>query len=136
MENGCVMMFGIYIGVVGLVIFQFVFILLQLKFFWKDHRKRLFSELPSVSVLVAARNEEVDLPDLLRSFERVDYPEDRIQFLFADDQSTDQTAEILKVWCDKSPNRIFLTIDSSQFRQYNKNGKANALAILGEKATG
>ncbi len=130
------MMFGIYVGVVGLVIFQFVFILLQLKFFWKDHRKRLFSELPSVSVLVAARNEEVDLPDLLRSFERVDYPEDRIQFLFADDQSTDQTAEILKVWCAKSPNRIFLTIDSSQFRQYNKNGKANALAILGEKATG
>lgn len=130
------MMFWIYIGVVGLIIFQFVFILLRINFYWKNHRKSLFSELPFVSVLVAARNEEVDLPDLLKSFERVDYPEDRIQFLFADDQSTDQTAEVLKDWCAKRSNCVFLTIDSWQLRQYNKNGKANALAILGEKATG
>ncbi|MFC5625920.1 glycosyltransferase [Algoriphagus winogradskyi] len=120
----------------ALLYIQFLLAWIRLHFFWKDHSKPLNEELPKVSVLVAARNEERDLPDLLRSFEKLDYPSDRIQFLFVDDQSSDATTAILKDWCEKKPNRSFLTISPSQTGLYNRNGKANALAILGDQATG
>ncbi|SFT66828.1 Glycosyltransferase, catalytic subunit of cellulose synthase and poly-beta-1,6-N-acetylglucosamine synthase [Algoriphagus locisalis] len=122
--------------VIGLLYIQFVVAWVLLRFFWKDHSKPIKEDFPKVSVLIAARNEEKDLPDLLRSFEKLDYPSDRIQFLFADDQSSDATAEILTDWCGRMPNRTFLTVSSSQTGFYNQNGKANALAILEEKATG
>ena len=129
-------MFPIAVVVVLLLFIQFIVAWIRLFFFWKDHSGITDKDLPKVSVLIAARNEEEDLPDLLSSFEKLDYPSDRIQFLFADDQSSDATGEILKVWCAMHPNRTFLTIAPSQTGLYNQNGKANALAILGEKATG
>lgn len=124
------------LGIVGLILFQFIIALIRVNFFWKNHSKKLSEYLPIVSVLVAARNEEKDLPELLRSFEQLDYPSDRIQFLFADDQSSDRTSQILGDWCAKDSNRRFFTIASSQIRIHHENGKANALAILEEKAIG
>ncbi|MDR7130327.1 cellulose synthase/poly-beta-1,6-N-acetylglucosamine synthase-like glycosyltransferase [Algoriphagus sp. 4150] len=130
------MIFWFCIGIVGLILIQFVVAILRIKFFWKNHKHDLSSDLPAVSILVAARNEEKDICNLLKSFELLDYPSERMQFLFADDQSTDRTAEILKDWCGEGVNRILISITSSESGIFNKNGKANALAILGEKATG
>lgn len=124
------------IGIVVLILFQFFILLVRINFYWKNHSYNHPTDLPPVSVLVAARNEERDLPNLLKSFEQLDYPADKIQFLFADDQSSDHTSRILEDWCSVATNRLFLTIDSSQHELYNKNGKANALAILGGYATG
>lgn len=123
-------------GIVGLILVQFIVGIIRINFFWKDHNRGLPLELPIVSVLVAARNEETDLPNLLNSFEQLDYPADRIRFLFVDDQSSDRTSEILEDWCSEGSNSAFFTIDPSQTELYNKNGKANALAILGELAIG
>lgn len=122
--------------VIALLYIQFIIAWIRLIFFWKDHSKAIVKDLPKVSVLIAARNEEVDLPDLLRSFDLLNYPEDRLQFLFANDQSTDSTAKILKEWCAHRPNRSWLTISKTQTGLHNGNGKANALAILEEKAAG
>lgn len=122
--------------IITLIFGQFLIAIIRVEFFWKNHRQKLNSNLPFVSVLVAARNEEKDLPDLLSSFEKLDYPADRLQFLFADDQSSDRTSEILEVWCAAAPNRETHTILPSQTSLYNENGKANALAILEERATG
>ena len=121
---------------IALLYVQFIIAWVRLRFFWKDHSNPIKRTLPKVSVLIAARNEEVDLPDLLRSFDRLNYPEDLVQFLFADDQSTDNTAQILKEWCGQRPNRAYQTITKAQTGLYNENGKANALAVLEEKATG
>ncbi|MCE7053951.1 glycosyltransferase [Algoriphagus sp. AGSA1] len=122
-------------GIVALIILQFCTLLIRIGFFWKNHSNPP-SELPPVSVLVAARNEEAYLPDLLRSLENIDYPADKVEFLFADDQSSDRTTEILEHWCALAPNRSFISIGSSQTALYNENGKANALGILAEKAKG
>jgi cellulose synthase/poly-beta-1,6-N-acetylglucosamine synthase-like glycosyltransferase len=121
---------------VGLILVQMLVAIVRVKFFWKNHRHKISKELPYVSVLTAARNEEIDLPKLLRSFEQLDYPADRIQFLFADDQSSDRTSAILETWCNRACNRTFITISPKQTAVYNENGKANALAILEEGATG
>lgn len=51
--------------------------------------------LPEVTVIVSARNEEVDLPRCIRGLAALDYPTDRLQILLVDDGSTDRTPEII-----------------------------------------
>ncbi len=119
----------------GLLIIQYVLLLFFLKLNWKNHVKKK-DWIPKGSVLVAARNEELDLPVLLRSFDKLDYPQDKIEFLIADDQSKDHTAQIIEEWVQKGVNRRLISIQSDQRNLFQKNGKANALAILSQVASG
>lgn len=50
---------------------------------------------PTVSVIIAARNEAANLPRKLENLGRLDYPADRLQIVIASDASTDETAEFL-----------------------------------------
>jgi len=51
---------------------------------------------PTVSILVAARNEEKNLPACLESLVGVEYPHDLLEILILDDGSTDRTLEIAR----------------------------------------
>jgi cellulose synthase/poly-beta-1,6-N-acetylglucosamine synthase-like glycosyltransferase len=51
--------------------------------------------VPRVSVIVAARNEEANLGRLLSCLRSQQYPSDAIEFLIADDRSSDHTPELL-----------------------------------------
>jgi cellulose synthase/poly-beta-1,6-N-acetylglucosamine synthase-like glycosyltransferase len=51
-------------------------------------------ETPQVTILVAARNETANLPDLIGSLLKQSYPVDRTQILVVDDRSSDDTAEL------------------------------------------
>jgi biofilm PGA synthesis N-glycosyltransferase PgaC len=51
---------------------------------------------PFVSIVIAARNEEANLPTKLENLWRLDYPRDRLQIVIASDGSTDGTASILQ----------------------------------------
>jgi cellulose synthase/poly-beta-1,6-N-acetylglucosamine synthase-like glycosyltransferase len=53
-------------------------------------------ELPSVSVVVAARNEEKNIKSCIESLNNLSYPEDKIDLIIIDDESTDNTAAIVK----------------------------------------
>lgn len=88
---------------------------------------------PSVSILVAARNEEENIADLLHSFTQLSYPKDKLQILIGDDDSTDQTATIIEQFTIENSYIQFITIK----RQLaNLKGKANVLAQLAHLATG
>lgn len=91
-------------------------------------------EWPQVTILVPARNEEVHLPACLQSLERVDYPENDIQFIIGDDQSADNTPYIIKEWVTQGKNRVFVAVDSPQSKKIN--GKANALSQMARSANG
>ncbi|MGI8588203.1 MAG: glycosyltransferase [Chloroflexia bacterium] len=52
-------------------------------------------EWPFVSVIVPARNEERNLPNLLPSLLNLSYPPARLEVIVVDDQSEDRTPEIL-----------------------------------------
>jgi cellulose synthase/poly-beta-1,6-N-acetylglucosamine synthase-like glycosyltransferase len=54
------------------------------------------SELPFVSLIVAARNEQGNLPALLERLERQTYPADRLEILLVDDRSTDRTPVLME----------------------------------------
>jgi cellulose synthase/poly-beta-1,6-N-acetylglucosamine synthase-like glycosyltransferase len=121
--------------VAGLLVLQHLLLVFFLKVNWKNHVRNR-NQTPKVSVLVAARNEEVDLPLLLKSFDNLDYPIDQIEFLIADDQSVDQTSQIIIDWALRGINRKFISVQSEQKNLIQKNGKANALAIICQQASG
>lgn len=50
---------------------------------------------PTVSIVMAAHNEEVNLPAKLENLRQLHYPSDRLQIVVASDGSTDRTAEFL-----------------------------------------
>jgi cellulose synthase/poly-beta-1,6-N-acetylglucosamine synthase-like glycosyltransferase len=72
---------------------------------------------PTVSIIMAVRNEEKNLPAKLQNLRELKYPQDRLQIVIASDGSTDRTREILE-GCAPYVSPIIL--DES-------NGKANAL---------
>ena len=55
------------------------------------------NELPNVSIIISARNEEKNIPNLLTSLIQLSYPLNKLQILIVNDRSSDKTAEILKI---------------------------------------
>ena len=81
---------------------------------------------PSVSILIAARNEEANLPAKLQNLRRLNYPSEQLQIIVASDGSTDRTAEILR---DQAGHVSAVILDQS-------NGKGYALNEAVKRATG
>ncbi|HWT29203.1 MAG TPA: glycosyltransferase, partial [Methylophilaceae bacterium] len=61
---------------------------------------------PSVSVLVAAHNEEAVIAEALQALLDVDYPADRLQIIPVNDRSTDRTQEIIDAIAAQHPGRL------------------------------
>ncbi|MDT8322699.1 MAG: glycosyltransferase [Bacteroidota bacterium] len=53
-------------------------------------------ELPGVSILIPAHNEEVVIDATLRAMRALDYPGDRLEIIVINDGSTDRTGEIVR----------------------------------------
>ena len=60
------------------------------------------SDLPPLSVVVAARNEQARLPQLLQALACQTHP--HFEVVIADDASTDGTAELVRAWRRAHPN--------------------------------
>jgi cellulose synthase/poly-beta-1,6-N-acetylglucosamine synthase-like glycosyltransferase len=82
--------------------------------------------VPTVSIIIAARNEETNLPRKLEALRLLDYPSDQLQIVIASDGSTDRTAAILR----EQISRIVPVILNES------NGKASALNEAVKFATG
>ncbi len=63
----------------------------------------------SVTVLVAARNEESNLPGLLDALLGQEYPQDRLQIVIVDDRSQDGTSAVLADYARRFPGRLETT---------------------------
>src|SRR6187401_223408 len=78
----------------------------------KNKRSLSESELPSITVLVCARNEENSISKCILSLAALDYPTEKIELLIVNDRSTDRTNDILSEWKAKLPNlRILETTE-------------------------
>lgn len=62
------------------------------------------ADLPTVAVVVAARDEEAALGRCLDALLAQDYPADRIEVVVADDGSTDGTAEVVRARMPRLPD--------------------------------
>lgn len=88
---------------------------------------------PLVSILVAVRNEEKNILDCLKSLNKLDYPKEKLQILIGNDQSADNTKELVREFI-KDKNH-FQLIDIQDIIKGLK-GKANVLANLSREAKG
>ncbi len=87
------------------------------------------SELPTVSVLMAAYNEEKVLERKIESVYNSRYPTDKIEFLIGSDNSTDRTHEIALAWAEKWPRLRLRVFERRQ-------GKPGILNALSQEASG
>ena len=77
-----------------LTIFSFIIGILRLPI-------RRNSEIQPISIIVAARNEERNIGNLIESIIAQDYPKDAFELIIANDRSSDRTAEIIKNYSKK-----------------------------------
>jgi cellulose synthase/poly-beta-1,6-N-acetylglucosamine synthase-like glycosyltransferase len=108
------------------VVLFFCYCLAQLRSDWQylfDRQNRRVlaldeSEVPSVSLLIPAFNEEARLLQKISNLREMDYPPEKVQIVFVSDGSSDGTNEILKGVGDQNIEAIFLS---------RRSGKAAAL---------
>ena len=76
------------------IIYTFVFYIIVLKIFRRNHYKKDSDFLPTVSLIICAYNEEKSIAAKLQNTIKLDYPLDKLQVILADDGSMDKTVEI------------------------------------------
>lgn len=88
----------------------------------------------SISVIVAARNEEKIISNCINSLKNLNYNENNLQIILVNDKSTDSTKSIM-LECTKNCKH-FIVIDSDDTTNKNLKGKANAIDSAIKIATG
>ncbi len=86
-------------------------------------------ELPRLAIIVAARNEEKNLPRCMDALLSQDYPSERLDIFVADDHSTDGTANIIRQFGDGTSGTTAFSIHYVAVPDPvgHLRGKANAL---------
>jgi len=84
----------------------------------------------SVSIVVAVRNEEENLPHLFASLENLDTSTFEVEIIFVDDHSNDHSSALIQEWINKHPDKNIHYFLSSG------NGKKSALTTGIENAIG
>ncbi|MDI5787771.1 glycosyltransferase [Bacillus licheniformis] len=85
---------------------------------WKENVK----DLPKVSVLIPAHNEEVVIRQTLKAMVNLYYPKDRLEIIVVNDNSSDRTGDIV----DEFPRNTALLNGRDQTAACRK-GKSSAL---------
>lgn len=73
-----------------------LFLLVKIKRIFVKKPSISISSLPGITLLVSAFNEETHIKDKIQNSLDLDYPRDKIQFLFVTDGSDDQTPDIVR----------------------------------------
>jgi cellulose synthase/poly-beta-1,6-N-acetylglucosamine synthase-like glycosyltransferase len=63
--------------------------------------KKDITNWPTVSIVIAARNEEENLTNILQDLSNLDYPGELLEIVIADDRSTDNTWSLIKHFSDQ-----------------------------------
>lgn len=91
-------------------------------------------EYPMVSVMVPAHNESIVIRRTVLALLNFDYPKERYEIIVINDNSTDNSAEVLKKIQEKFPSRKLIVINTDN--KVGGKGKSNALNIALSVATG
>jgi len=90
-------------------------------------------KLPTATIIVAARNEEDKILRTLKSLDKLEYPEGKLQIILVDDQSTDKTGKIIDDFIIGKPRFHKITTDEHHTKLI---GKMRALSYAIKAATG
>ena len=90
-------------------------------------------DCPTVSVVIAAKNEEQRIIPTLESLQKLDYPPEKLEVIIVDDASTDGTAHVVRKYADKFDNWHLIQIKQDSDKYH---AKKMALAAGVDKARG
>lgn len=76
------------------LILYYLFLTLEGVRYYRGFREKEPQELPSVTVMIPARNEGLTIGQTLNAIVSLDYPKDRFEVLLLNDGSTDETESI------------------------------------------
>lgn len=88
-------------------------------------------EFPSISVLIACRNEEANIHKLVRSLNQLNYPKEKLEILIGNDNSEDDSYALLKNLVSKNVKIFDIKETTNDLK-----GKMNVLAQLVSKSIG
>ncbi|MBT0811118.1 glycosyltransferase [Litoribacter ruber] len=95
------------------LLFQFIYLVCiygRLAFFFRPVKENLNDANPeAVTMLIVARNEYQNLQKLIPELAKQDYP--KFELMVVNDQSTDQTAELLEEFMEIYPNLRTVTVN-------------------------
>ena len=100
---------------------------------WPNFRDNHESPKTGFTVLVPFRNEAQHLPQLLRSFEQLNYPWNLMEFLLIDDESTDDSVAIIRQFERSLSATQGLRIRVLQNKRKSNSPKKDAITIGGGK---
>lgn len=106
----------IYIVVVGIqLLYLFVF---HLRLFFHKAKDTQSNNLPPISVVICARNEEDNLFKYLPKIAEQDYP--NFEIVIINDQSVDNSKYIILTYQKKYPNIKYIELERNKHRQFGK----------------
>ena len=116
----------LWIILIGIVIFIFgSYTLLYYIYSKKGEKKKLKKDFfPTVTLVVPFYNEEIVLKTKIENTAKIKYPRNKLEVIFLNDHSTDNSINIIKANAKKLPFK-FKIINNP-----NKQGKSNALNYL------
>lgn len=92
------------------------------------------SEYPMVTVMVPAHNESIVIKKTMNALLKLDYPKDKYEIIVINDNSTDDSANVLKDIQYHNPDAKIIVINTDQV--VGGKGKSNALNIALSVASG
>lgn len=117
------------LGVIWIVILiNIVLVIGGYIYYTKINNVKMKDELdryPFVTIMVPAHNEGIVIRKTAESLLRLDYPDDRYEIIIINDNSSDNSAEVLKKVQDENPTRNFTVINTDNIT--GGKGKSNAL---------
>jgi cellulose synthase/poly-beta-1,6-N-acetylglucosamine synthase-like glycosyltransferase len=87
----------------ALVSFYFFLIILLSIGLRKKYPKLNYEDLPSATVIVAARNEENNISSCMHSLDNLNYPDGKLEIIIIDDFSGDSTGKIIEEYIKDKP---------------------------------
>lgn len=100
----------------------------------RKHRyMKVPATLPAISIIVACKNEERDLPHCIEALIALDYPKEKLEILLVDDDSSDSTASIIHDYAKKHGQIKYL---NTKGYETSLKAKARGIALGADHASG
>lgn len=121
------------------LIISLIYLMLHLLFFYgyirsSSLKKQTRKNKLSVSVIVAARNEEAIIANCIKFLRKLKYDKEFLEIILVNDKSTDKTKEIMIN--ETIGYEMFKVTDSNNLETTSLKGKANAIDTAIRKASG
>ncbi|WP_252225376.1 glycosyltransferase family 2 protein [Clostridium sp. ZBS2] len=126
------------LGIIWIIIFvNIILVVFGYIYYSKVQNKKMKEKLkyyPFVSVMVPAHNEAIVIKKTVESLLELDYPHDRYEIIIINDNSSDNSTEILQKVKENVLDRNLIIINTDNIT--GGKGKSNALNIGLEKSKG